>query len=95
MVGGLFSSVVSVWVRQYNGWILVYVYRDSQLQEGDVLAVNCCCSDNLLTEELMAENLSNIDSQSKTLYIGIFIFYETLIPWLTKTIVMNFLLTLP
>ena len=67
MVGGLFSSVVSVWVRQYNCRILVYVDRDSQLQEGDVLAVNCCCSDHLLTEELMAENLSNLDNQSKTL----------------------------
>ena len=72
VVGGLFSSVVSVWVRQYNCRILVYVDRDSQLQEGDVLPVNCCCSDHLLTEELMAENLSNIDSQSKTLNTGIY-----------------------
>ena len=66
MVAGLFPPVISVYVWQYNGCIVVYVYRESQLQEGNILAVNCCCSDHLLTEELMAENLSNIDSQSKT-----------------------------
>ena len=71
MVGCLFPPVISVYVWQYNGWILVNIYRDSQLQEGDILAVNCCCSDHLLTEELMAENLSNIDSQSEILNTSI------------------------
>ena len=95
MVGGLFPPIISVYIWQYNGWILVNIYRYSQLQEGDILAVNCCCSDHLLTEELMAENLSNLDSQSKTLSTGLYFISIRPLPWLTKTIVMNFLLTLP
>ena len=88
MVGGLFPLVISVYFWQYNGWILVNIYRYSQLQEGDILAVNCCCSDNLLTEELMAENLSNIDSQSETLNTGIYFIRP--LPWLSKITIMNY-----